>query len=518
MPNTTSTQTSTPAATPSAQTPTSTPVIPPALNLAVTLAPATAKPPKFRILTGKKLHKTVCEISSRILNDKSGFKPKKLCSGFTFSAGTACFYSCRYCYVEDMISKAPGVQDLLAAVNQNNQGVQKGFQDVIIRRQDPIGTLTTELRNAKGALKYKGGKYAAARAAGDPMVIYGSPLVDIAAHKDLVEETIKMVQILLNDTDFDIRLLSKSPMIVDIAKSLSPNQKNRVIFGLSIGTFDYETALAIEKHCPPPQKRIEALHWLQDNGYRTYGMVCPILPQPMEQYVALVKEHIRPEKCEHIWAEVVNVRKDSMKLTSTALEEAGKLEALAALKKVCGEEKDCKANWEQYAKDTFTALAAAIPRDANGQPKLRFLQYEVKATRDWWKAQVPNGAILLTEHAQPTPTATLPPIAPIGTTQNQLALAPNVSNIQSVATSVVASVTLQAKVKAPKWIAAGKKAWATRLANRAAAQNGQPVQPKVKNPKWIEAGKKAWATRVANKSVAQAKPASVLTGGETSVA
>ena len=86
----------------------------------------------------------------------------------------------------------------------------------------------------------------------------------------------------------------------------------------------------------------------------------------------------------------------------------------------------------------------------------------------------------------------------------------------------ITPVTPQAKVKDPKWIEAGKKAWTTRLANRAAAQNGQPVQPKVKNPKRIEAGMKAWATRVANKAVAQTTPAPVLTtataGGEPAVA
>ena len=447
MPNTTPTQTSTP-------TPTA---------LALPPAPAPTKPPKFRITNEKMIHKIVCEIVTRILNDKSGFKPKLLCSGYTFSAGTACLYGCTYCYVEDMISKAPGVQDLLAAV-------KKKFQDVVIRRKESVITLQKELRTAKGLLKYKGGKYAAARAEGNPLVIYGSPLVDIAAHKDLVTETIEMVQLLLNDTDFDIRLLSKSPAIMDIAKSLSADQKSRVIFGLSIGTFDHETARAIEKHCPSPQKRIEALHWLQDNGYRTYGMICPILPQPMEQYVALVKEHIRPEKCEHIWAEVINVRKDSMTLTVAALEKAGKDEAAAALRNVCGD--NCGQNWEQYARDTFIPLAAAIPRDAKAQPKLRFLQYEVKATRDWWKAQVVNGAILLTEHAQPTPVSMLRSIAENGTAQDQLALLPNFSQAQTVATTNVtpgAPLILAAKPVATKGRTAALKAWDTRRAKKAGA-------------------------------------------------
>jgi DNA repair photolyase len=119
---------------------------------------------------------------------------------------------------------------------------------------DPVNKLDCELHYADGSPKYKD-------AAG---VIYGSPLVDIAADKTLVQETIKIVQMLLTATGWDIRLLSKSPLIVDIAKSLSPDQKKRVIFGLSTGTLDDKLARAIDPTCPSPSKRTEALRWLQD--------------------------------------------------------------------------------------------------------------------------------------------------------------------------------------------------------------------------------------------------------------
>ena len=51
-------------------------------------------------------------------------------------------------------------------------------------------------------------------------------------------------------------------------------------------------------------KRLEALRWLQDHGYRTYAMVCPILPQT--DYNAFAQEMIGAidvANCEHVWAE-----------------------------------------------------------------------------------------------------------------------------------------------------------------------------------------------------------------------
>jgi DNA repair photolyase len=159
------------------------------------------------------------------------------------------------------------------------------FQDVVIRRKGAVTRLRNELRTASGKLKYKGGEFEAAKISGKPIVCYGSPLVDIAATTELATETAEMVQVLLNDTDWDVRLLSKSPLIKLIAQSLNSEQKRRVIFGLSMGTIDDDLARAVELTCPSPSRRCEAHRWLQDEGYRTFGMLCPILPQPLEQFV-----------------------------------------------------------------------------------------------------------------------------------------------------------------------------------------------------------------------------------------
>ena len=186
------------------------------------LAPATGtKSPDVEIL-GKPVIMQTC----RVLNLDSGFRHKYLCSGPTFTAGTACAYNCSYCFVESQVGTKPFVSNVLG---------QSDFRDVVIRRCDPVGTLKRELYDARGKPKYKSAK-------GE---IYGLPLVDIAAHHELIEETNEIVQLILGATGWDIRLLSKSSAIVKIAKSLAPEQKKRVTFGLSTGTLNDDYARAI---------------------------------------------------------------------------------------------------------------------------------------------------------------------------------------------------------------------------------------------------------------------------------
>ena len=370
------------------------------------------------------LGKPVIMATTRVLNLDSGFRHKLLCTGPTFSTGTACAYSCTYCFSEAQVGTKPFVANVLAG---------RHFQDVVIRRQDPVGTLKQELYNSHGMPKYKG-------TAGE---IYGSPLVDIAAVKELIEETIQIVQLILGATDWDTRLLSKSPRIVDVAKSLTPAQKRRVIFGLSTGTLNDDYARAIEPTCPSPTKRTEALRWLQDHDYRTFGMLCPILPQPMDDFIEQVLTDIRPDKCEHVWAEVINVRGESMAKTVAALEASGLIRVARDLEAVSGE--GHQSEWEQYARTTFLALVKVLPRNLK-EPKLRFLQYVNAASKEWWDGQVQNGAIVLGR-----------------STKKQKAPAAPVTGV---------TIPLETRGKDPARVAAAKKAWLTIRANRAAASPG----------------------------------------------
>ncbi len=192
-------------------------------------------------------------------------------------------------------------------------------------------------------------------------------------------------------TSFDLRLLSKSPELAytvaaQLRERLPEPTRRRVIFGLSTGTLDDRIAPAIEP-VPLPSKRLKALHWLQDKGFRTYGMLCPILPQEDPgAYAKLAMASIRAERCEQVWAEPVNFRvggkaeqgenedamlqRNSFQATLRGLASKTK-EAAVRFEEVA---LDSDA-WEQYCRRTFEALLAAAPKRTDGNTKLVWMQY-----------------------------------------------------------------------------------------------------------------------------------------------
>ena len=115
-------------------------------------------------------------------------------------------------------------------------------------------------------------------------------------------------------------------------------------------------------------------------------MICPSLPQhEYDAFACEIRDAICAEKCEHVWAEVINVRGDSMTHTVAALR-AGGFDWYA-------DSLDQTRNhvvWETYARETFLAHAKVYPRG-----KLRFLQYVNAKTRAWWRARENLGAIVL---------------------------------------------------------------------------------------------------------------------------
>jgi DNA repair photolyase len=233
-------------------------------------------------------------------------------------------------------------------------------RNAVIRIENPMEILRGQLIDPKTQEpKYK--------ITDDTRVIYSSTLVDIAANMDLVRETAEVCTFILDNTFWQIRLLTKSNLLPKLVDLIPEKYHQRLILGVSTGTLDDKLASAFEQGCPPPSKRLKSLHWLQDNGFRTYGMLCPSLPQ--SDYPAFAREMldaIRVDKCEHVWAEVINVRGESLKLTVACLRADGFDEEASHLEVVSGDRKA----WEKYSLDTFRAYADIMP-----EGKLRYLQY-----------------------------------------------------------------------------------------------------------------------------------------------
>ena len=303
-----------------------------------------------------------------VINLDSGFKHKLLCDGPTFSTGLVCAYSCSFCYVGAQMEKHPTV----VAAKQDGHA----FQDIVVRREQALNSLRQALVTPKGLPRYT-----------DVRTIYASPLVDVAANMELVQETIEACNIILDLTPWHIRLLSKSNLLPYVAKGIPSQHKQRMIFGVSTGTLDDKLADAFEEGTARVSKRIASIHALQDDGWRTFGMICPSLPQ--KDYPAFSKEMcgaLRIDRMEHVWGEVINVRGESMVRTRDALSKSGYSWEAGEIERISAD----TSLWEKYAKDTFNAHKGVIPA-----AKLRFLQYVTPGSRSWWEQEVSSGAVLL---------------------------------------------------------------------------------------------------------------------------
>lgn len=330
-------------------------------------------------LSQKKVRPTQFIQAKSVINFKSGFAQKLLCDGLTFSLGDACVYQCAFCYTPAMMARSTKINDVL------KEGKLK-FQETTIRRENAIQVLENQLLGAKT-------RKAIYLHPDDIRVIYASPLVDVAPNIELVRETIKACLLILEHTNWQIRLLSKSNLLPKVAKVLGTkfDAHKRLIYGVSTGTLNDDLAKTFEKGTALPSKRIDSLHWLQDQGLRTFGMICPSLPKP--DYGSFSKDMmsaIQAEKCEHVWAEVINLRGQSLVQTVQALQNGGFSKEAANLEEVFKSNK----NWENYSRKTFEAHTEHCPPN-----KLRFLQYITEETKDWWKNQESKGAILLGQAA-----------------------------------------------------------------------------------------------------------------------
>ena len=325
-----------------------------------------------------------------LINRKSGFAKKELCDGLTFSPGTSCVFSCWYCYVDDLFGKKPFVQPALKEVN-------KSFQEVVIRRSFTKEKLAAELKSC-GKMTQQS------------LVIYASPFVDVAATLTLALETAEICLQILQNTAWTIRLLSKSSLIEIIADKIPAEFKTRVIFGLSTGTLNDVLARKVERYASPPSKRLQTLKRLQAKGFRTYAMLCPILPNANSReefagaasaFVDEAKKHIDFEACEHIWAEPLNEKGGTFKKVEAGFTAAGRDTESPDDKKVFRQAArslrliSTKPAWEEYARALFLALSEGLPAG-----KLRFLQYPIKSTLDWWSAHRDQGAVLLVKNTR----------------------------------------------------------------------------------------------------------------------
>ena len=317
-----------------------------------------------------------------VLTPSPAFAEKGLCTGYVLNFADSCCFSCPYCYVESEARRR---------IHETLNG--RKHQDVVVLRtcdgQDGLAMLETNLKELAHHKKTA------------KEVFFTATHADPAANMEFVRKTAAGIIRICEETNGDVRILSKSNLLAELVKLVPKEYHQRMILGVSTGTLDDDLAKSIEVGAPLVSQRIKSLHWLQDNGFRTFGMICPNLPLEGDQeaYDKASREMcdaIRVDRCEHVWAEPINVRGDNMAATIEALRKAGYNAEADNVERIFADGNE--AVWDDYAKATFTAHAKNIPPE-----KLRFLHYPTQESLPWWKENEKKGAVLLGEIAHPKP-------------------------------------------------------------------------------------------------------------------
>ncbi|MDR3405870.1 MAG: hypothetical protein P4L99_25520 [Chthoniobacter sp.] len=311
--------------------------------------------------------------SSTTLNPNSGFNEKGGLSTIGVgNCGNACAFSCAYCSSGAVMERNP--QSTILRV----LGVS--HEDVVVRRLGAVETARRQLTAADGTPRFL--------TPGDSRIVEIASLVDPLPTPALAEETYRLAKVILELTHWRIRILTKSALLGKFARRFDEAERQRLLLGFSIGIPDDDVAKVVEKGTTFPSTRFRIHRELLAEGFRMFGMACPVLPVPDFRALAeRIAEQIQPDRLEQVWCEAVNRRGDSLLRTTAALQRGGFTALAQRLAKVSRSE----ILWEiEYNREAFLGFHGVIP-----EGKLAFLTYTNPSSEAWWSQYARDGAVLL---------------------------------------------------------------------------------------------------------------------------
>jgi DNA repair photolyase len=311
---------------------------------------------------------TICEVDhcKKIIAPSSW--TKKQLADYHLDALKFCEFACGYC------SSNSGLHILL-----RKHSLNEAVEEATGHSFDPHDSsdLVITYRNFVDALEKELDSHRRKPGAGQTLVY--SQLTDgfspVLLNSGIAQRTLKL---LLEKTEYRIRILTKNA-VVGNSKWLKffAQHPDRFVVGLSIGTLDDRFAKRIEAKTSSPTARVKALRKLQDAGIPTYGMLCPVFPQVVEtDELERLIESVRPELCEHVWAEPYNERHNWEYVRQCFDEGSSGWNWMTRVY-----ENEDTATWSHYATDLYVRVHDTAIRDG-WTDKLRYLLYEGDITPD----------------------------------------------------------------------------------------------------------------------------------------
>jgi len=189
----------------------------------------------------------------------------------------------------------------------------------------------------------------------------------------------RCLEAILSQPDWTVRILTKNAVVAkdfDVIERYS----DRILFGMSItSTPDKagQTAI-IEPNASSISERIAVMNAAHKRGFRTYAMLCPLLPgiaDSPDQIEQLVKSAVE-YGAQEIFVEPVNTRGPGLRVTQEALANSGYKDEAVAIESI-----RTHKGWSRYTTRLISNVQRSI-RTLSDISRLRFLLYPSRLTEE----------------------------------------------------------------------------------------------------------------------------------------
>lgn len=301
--------------------------------------------------TVEKMDLHVYEYARKVSITESPAFDEKGLAQYAVNVGLTCSHSCYYCSSGSVVRTHP----FFPAIGTTSS--KRGYADT-----DP----DTPIRVAEMAKSIK---------LKDRGMIELSTLSDawcpLSQRHDLGRRCLEAI---LNEDKWQVRILTKNKAVAndfDVVKKY----RDRVLVGLTLtGTTDKSDILSvIEPNASLIKERMQVMKQAHRKGFRTYGMLCPLLPgiaNSPKQIDTLVK-FCEQVGVEEIFSEAVNARGFGSAVEDV-LRDAGYAKEADAVGKIRKHEE-----WSAYAVELIKNVQQSM-RKYSSIKKLRFLLYSDK--------------------------------------------------------------------------------------------------------------------------------------------
>jgi len=302
------------------------------------------------------------QIPNKAVIAANNFKFKSL-SDWSYNIAVGCRHGCTFCYVpstsgikqETNLEKQEGLvpQEWIKERSEGKHWGDWHWGDYAFVREWDEKAFRASLQKAQrernaGKLTPDGNAAIMFCTTTDPYQALGGPNAGIL--KELLKKLVRdALTIILEESDLNVRILTRSPVAIrdfDIYKKFA--EQNRILFGMSLPTFDPSLKDIYEPHAPSPEKKFETLEKAVKEGIPVYVAMAPTLPDEGESELRETIKKIMTLNPVTLFHEPINLRAENLARIEAKAHSLGR--------SIRSEVFRTRERWREYAFEQFALV------------------------------------------------------------------------------------------------------------------------------------------------------------------